>query len=663
MRIKKNHLFAFTTKSCTTALSSVLMVMVSTGAHGQIYEGQWAHNSQAEGKNTATVESGFLSTPVERSMQESARFPAITNRISRPDNKPGAGSETMRAGGVAAGKSAGDSRAAREVSVFQQYVYEATRAQLEVFGANLFSNVPDTFSPTGGVQVNPEYVIGPGDELQIRGWGMVDIDLVSVVDRSGAINIPRVGAVQVAGVKYRDLQGHVKNVINKVFSGFDLTVTVAQTRSVQVYVVGHAARPGTYTLNAMGTLLNALFASGGPDSTGSMRNIQVRRGNGTATNFDLYDVLLRGDKARDIALQDGDVIHIPEVGPVVAITGNVKKPGIFELRDNSSVADVLVWSGGFESSAEQKDVIVEKNVSNSFQIVASMKADAGTARHRLGAIPALPGDIIRVFAPGSIPVEAQVSAEYVRVAGEVSQSGVFQLRKGETLRELISRLGGVKETGYVYALQLNRESARRAQQMKLDEVANRFEREVEANAKQRLSGITDSQNLAAITAEIERQRQLAQKLRNVKAQGRIVLELENGGAEVKNLPDIVLQHGDVIYVPRKPGTVDVLGGVFQANTFIHKPQRTVTDYLEMAGGPTATADTSEMYLLRADGTAASGKTKGWFGGLGGVQLNPGDTIVVPEKIVTTNFMQSLKEWTGILYQFGLGAAGLKVLKD
>ncbi len=550
-----------------------------------------------------------------------------------------------------------------ERNTFESYAEKVTGAKLDIFGKDLFNDVPDTFAPADGVQVNPDYVIGTGDELQIRGWGMVDIDVSARVDRSGAIYIPRVGSVKIAGVKYRDLQDYLKKAVGKIFTNFDLTASVSQTRAVQVYVVGHAVRPGTYMLSAMSTLLNALFTSGGPDNFGSMRNIQVKRGGVTATSFDLYDMLVKGDKSRDIPLQDGDVIYIPEVGPLVAITGNVKTPAIFELKGQSSLADVVTWAGGFDSSAELKQVIVEKNVDNSYQTVADLVAEKESITSRLAGIPVRPADVLRVFSPASIAVQAQINNEYVRVAGEVKQSGVFRIRKGETLRELIARLGGPTENGYLYATKFTRESVRRAQQEKLNEVADRFEREIEAAATQRIAGTTDKDNIATVQSEVERQRQLAQRLRTVKAEGRVVLELEDADAQVKNLPDIELQDGDSIYVPRRPGTVDVVGSVFQQNAFIYKPRRTVSDYLALAGGPTATADTSEIYLIRADGTSQSGHSAGWFSGLGGVRVNPGDAVVVPAKLERNSLTQNLKEWTSILYQFGLGAAGLKVLKN
>ncbi len=492
---------------------------------------------------------------------------------------------------------------------------------------------------------------------------MMDMDVTVTVDRRGAINIPRVGSVNVAGVKYRDLQAYLTNAVSKVFKNFELTVSIAQSRAVQIYVAGHAARPGTYTLSAMSTLLNALFASGGPDPSGTMRNIQLKRGNQVVTTLDLYDMLVNGDKSKDVPLRDGDLIYIPEVGPLVALTGDVKQPAIFELKGQSSLADVVRWAGGFDSSAEGKPIVVERSVNNGYQTVAELSADNQALAQRLAPIPVRPADILRVFSPGAVPVQIQIQREYVKVSGEVKQSGVFELRKGETLRELIARLGGPTENGYLFATRLVRESVRRSQQIKLNEAADRFEHDLDNAAAERLAHTSDQSNVAAVNAEIERQRRVAQRMRQVKAEGRIVLELADSNAQVKDLPDLPLQDGDTVYIPRKPGTVEVVGAVYQANSIVYRPRRTVSDYLALAGGYTNSADKDETYVIRADGTAKSNHSSGWFSsGLGGDIVNPGDTVIVPEKIEHGSWIQSFKEWTTIFYQFGLGAAGLKVLK-
>lgn len=610
-------------------------------------------SAQAQNPSQLDAERRYSGSTADesRAVTSSEGLPRIINARSEPRQAPAT---------VATRPSKTSERAD---GAFELFVATVTGRPLAVFGTSLFTDVPSTFAPFDGAQVNADYVIGTGDELQIRGWGMIDIDISVTVDRSGAVYIPRVGSVRVAGVKYGDLQSYLKKSISKIYSNFELSASVAQTRAVQVYVVGHAVRPGTYTLNAMSTLLNALFTSGGPDATGSMRNIQLKRGNQTVTSFDLYDMLVNGDKSRDVALRDGDVIFIPEVGPLVALTGNVKQPAIFELRGETSMAEVVRWAGGFDSAAENKRVIVERNVDNRFTTIADFDAEKSALARTLGSIPVRATDVLRVFSPSAVPVQIAIQSEYVRVSGEVVKSGVFQIRTGETLRDLIMRMGGATENGFVFATQLQRDSVRVTQQLRLNEIADRFDRDLEAATSLRLRGTTDRDNAEFVTAELERQRSVARRLRSIKAEGRIALEMENDDALVRDLPPIALQDGDTIHIPRRPGTVDVVGAVFQPSAFAFRPRRTIKDYVGLAGGITANGDKSEMYVIRADGTARSSRNAGWYRGVGGFESNLGDTIVVPEKIDKRSWLQNFKEWTTIFYQFGLGAAGLKVLQN
>ncbi|MFZ4801329.1 MAG: SLBB domain-containing protein [Chlorobium sp.] len=543
-------------------------------------------------------------------------------------------------------------------SSFQSFVESATGRKLDVFGRELFRNVPSTFSPLNAVQVNPDYVIGSGDVLQIRGWGMVSIDVNAIVSRNGDIYLPRVGSINVAGVKYRDLQGYLKKAVGRIFKNFELSASVLQTRSVQIYVVGHALRPGAYTLGSMSTLLNALFASGGPSVTGSMRNIKLNRGGEQPVTFDLYDILLHGDKSSDLPLKDGDVIHIQSVGPLVALFGDVKNSAIYELKQKNSLAEIVEWAGGFEAVSGVQNVIIEKSVDNHYQTVAELKSDLSSIEKKLEDIHVNPTDIIRVVAPGAAPLEVKVEREFVRVDGEVKESGVFELVKGETLRAFVARIGGVTDKAYVFGTRLNRESVRREQQQKIDESVDRYEKDIDANAKQRLSGSSDPSQGAVIAAELDSQRNLVKRLRMVKSEGRIILNLKDFNANIGDLPDFPLQNGDVVYIPEKPSTVNVIGAVYQQNAFMYQSGRYVNDYVQLAGGVSSTGDKSEMYRICADGTARSNRQ----GGYNGV-INPGDAIVVPEKIQRgAGLVQNLKDFTSILYQFGLGAAGLATLK-
>jgi protein involved in polysaccharide export with SLBB domain len=192
-----------------------------------------------------------------------------------------------------------------ERNEFQEFITASSGKKLPMFGFNLFE-APSTFAPVENIPVTPDYVIGPGDELLVRAWGQIDVDYRAVVDRNGMINIPRVGSIPVAGVRYQDLTSHVRTAVSRNFRNFELLVTMGQLRSVQIFVVGHARRPGAYTVSSLSTLVNAIFAAGGPTGHGSLRAIQLKRGNSVVSEIDLYELLLSGDKSKDVPLLPGD---------------------------------------------------------------------------------------------------------------------------------------------------------------------------------------------------------------------------------------------------------------------------------------------------------------------------------------------------------------------
>ena len=164
-------------------------------------------------------------------------------------------------------------------------------------------------------------MIGPGDELLVQVWGQLTLNGRFIVRSIGSIYIPQVGTLHVAGLSFAQMHDFLKAQMGRVFRNFDLNVNMGQLRSIQVFVVGQARRPGSYTISSLSTLINALFVTGGPTPQGSLRHIQLKRGGKVVVDFDLYDLLLRGDKSKDEQLLPGDVIYIPPVGPQVAVAG------------------------------------------------------------------------------------------------------------------------------------------------------------------------------------------------------------------------------------------------------------------------------------------------------------------------------------------------------
>jgi protein involved in polysaccharide export with SLBB domain len=276
------------------------------------------------------------------------------------------------------------------------------------------------------VPVPADYVIGPGDELLIRAWGKIDLDTKVIVDRNGQIFVPKVGSLSVAGLRFEQLDSYLKTAIGNIYKGFELNVTLGQLRSVQIFVLGSARQPGAYTVSALSTLVNALFVSGGPSATGSMRNIQLRRANRVVTEFDIYDLLRSGDKGHDVQLLPGDVIYIPPVGPQVALVGSVNEPGIYELKGESTIASALKDAGGLTNLAEADRALLERIENHRRRTVDDFPLDASAMQRALQN-----GDMLRIF-----PISPKFD-NAVMLRGNVAQPGRFPWHDGMRISDLI----------------------------------------------------------------------------------------------------------------------------------------------------------------------------------------------------------------------------------
>ena len=320
---------------------------------------------------------------------------------------------------------------------FEQMVADSVGRPLPLFGQSLFDQPPSTFAPMDLLEVPSDYIIGPGDGLQIRVWGQLSGDLRVTVDRAGQIYIPQVGQISVAGVHYGELEEHLKSEISKVFKNFNLTANVGRLRSIQVLVVGNARYPGTYTISSLSTLVNAIFASGGPTPQGSLRHIQVRRDGATITDFDFYDLLINGDKSKDVRLQPGDVLYVPHVGPLVAISGSVNTPAIYEMKDNSTLNDLIEVAGDLSTVADTSKVMIDRFVDHQARKTLEFPYDEQSR-----ALSLKDGDIVRVF---SIVPRFE---DTVTLRGNVANPGRYPWKPGMRVRDLIPNAQALLTRGY-----------------------------------------------------------------------------------------------------------------------------------------------------------------------------------------------------------------------
>ncbi len=309
---------------------------------------------------------------------------------------------------------------------FELFAEDVTGHPLLTYGRKLFDDVPSTFAPVDRVPVPADYVLGPGDELLIRAWGKIDLDARVTIDRDGQIYLPKVGALNLAGLRYNQVDGYLHSAIGALFKDFDLNVALGQLRSIQVFVLGSARRPGAYTVGSLSTMVNALFVSGGPSATGSMRHVQLIRNNQVVTEFDIYDLVKRGDKSHDRPLLPGDILFIPPVGPQAAIVGSVEEPGIYELSPKTTVASAIQSAGGLTSLAETRRALLERVDDHSKRRVEEFPLDATGMQRVLQD-----GDLLQI-----LPVSPEFE-NTVTLRGNVAQPGRYAWHPGMRISDLI----------------------------------------------------------------------------------------------------------------------------------------------------------------------------------------------------------------------------------
>ena len=673
---------------------------------------------------------------------------------------------------------------------FQRFVKTSTGRDLPLFGYSLFSG--RRYQSLQNVPVPASYVIGPGDEIVVRLWGAVDGNMRLIVDRNGQISIPRVGSVDVAGTASSKIEEVLRGHVARVYNNFQLNATLGRLRSMQIFVVGQARAPGAYTMSSLSTFVSALFESGGPAATGSMRAIQLKRDGKTISTIDLYQFINEGDKSADVRLMPGDVIVIPPAGARVALQGALDQPGIYELANaQEPLGKVLSYAGrtqaltsihkvmveriditksraprlveersldaeGMNKSLQDGDIVSLFKISSEFGNAVTLRgnvaaplryayrpgmrvsdliperealivSDYYTRRNILvqyesgrdvsGArlvnevknlvdeinwdyavverldpreirsllipfnlskavrerdpeanIELLPGDVVTIFGVKDLPVPVEKQTRYMRIGGEVQVPGVYQIRAGETLNEIVERAGGFTANSYAYGATFIRESTRVQQQENLDRAVRRMEADVNAQAAFALQNLRDGVSPNGVQTQLSSQRSLLERLRTLKASGRIALELDPRSSK---LPTIALEDGDQLTIPTAPSFVGVFGAVAAETSFLHRQNFTVADYLDRAG-TTRDADLEYVAIVRADGTfeGTSTSSRGWLNMRQETldkRLNPGDSIFVPEKFdkrtAYNRFIDGAKDLGTVFYQFGLGFAALKTIRN
>ncbi|WP_339914166.1 SLBB domain-containing protein [uncultured Brevundimonas sp.] len=531
---------------------------------------------------------------------------------------------------------------------FELYVEKVLGKTLPRFGASLLVRGQRSFNPAANATVPPDYRLNPGDTVYVGLAGSVEGNLDLTIDNNGRVFVPRVGSVMLAGVRYGDLERVMSRALGREFRDFTVSASVSQLRGIRVYVTGYAASPGAYSVTSLSTMINAVLAAGGPASGGSFRNITLTRNGRVISTLDFYDLLLSGDKSHDAVLQNEDVIHIGPVGAQVAVTGSVNNEAIYEAVRGETLSDVLRYAGGFNSVADSSRAVVAE-VSN-LEGTGWLQLNLSEAQVR----PVERGAIVRILSAVGIAQPRERQAVLVTIEGEVERPGNYYLEPGSTLADAMARAGPLSNSAYLYGTRFLRESSRLQQEVSFKQAIADLELQMAALplVDRQSRGSESAVRMSAVQAVINR-------LSERRPDGRIVLGLSPQAA---TLPlDFPLENNDRINIPPRPATVGVFGAVYQPGSFVERPNSTIGDYLALAGGPRAIADSRELSVIRVNGSVISARQGGWFHSVLNQPALPGDVIFVPVRTQGSDIFERLLQISTLLYQGSIGILAIQAI--
>jgi protein involved in polysaccharide export with SLBB domain len=483
-----------------------------------------------------------------------------------------------------------------------------------------------------------------------------------------------------------------------------------------VALVGKVNSPAIYELKNSGDSIGSLldFAGGLPVVADPRRAYLERIDSSKSHPRSVEEFALNGEGLQR-PLKNGDVLNVTSITPdfsnAVILRGNVDQPVRASFKPGMRISDLIPSREALitrESVKRQNNVVAagvnEKDTTEDSNKIAARignlitpinwdyavvervnRADLSVKLipFNLGAVFAnpngpdnvqlQPGDTVTIFSQEDVAVPMDKRQVFVRVEGEVKVPGVYQMTAGDTVQSLLAKAGGPTANAYLFGTGFYREEVMKEQAANLQRAADRLENQIRSEQSAQVANLAAKapNEAAATSAQLEAQRRLAEeriaRFRKLQPTGRIAFGLEPGERSFARLPQVTLQNGDRLVVPSKPAFVHVFGAVNVEASPLWKPNSRVKDYLKLAG-TTSDADIDNAFVLRVDGTVASTDSQGWFfGKIGGLEIMPGDTIVVPEKLDKTTawsrFTQGAREWTQILANFGLGAAAIKTLRD
>ncbi len=520
---------------------------------------------------------------------------------------------------------------------------EEERCKECIYGYDFFQFAPSTFAPLNNVPVSSNYLLGPGDKLSVNFYGNYSENFETFINRDGKVFLSKLGPINITGMNFQQAMEFLESKVASEMIGTKISISLKDVRSINVYLLGEAYKPGLYTISGLSGVTNALFISGGVNKQGSLRDIKIIRDDKTISNYDFYEFLLKGSTESDINLQDGDVIFIPFIENKVRLGGAFKRPHLYEFLPNETIGDIIKLAGGYKSGVSA-DANIEFSTIN--------KTDSDREISYLSTSQELnqilsDGDIL------TIATTTGTEQKTITITGEVNNPGEYSLKRGDTVLDIITRAGGYTQEGYVEGAVFLRESVAESQKQAYERTAEQLENTiVDIITKDTIENLTEF-TLNPISALISR-------LRTEEPMGRMVVNLDILSLKTNPINNFVIHDADNIHIPKRPSFVSVVGEVLNSSSLAFNPELSVYEYIDLAGGLNDSADSDRIFVVYPNGQSEIVK-KSLFSS--SYNILPGSTIVVSRDSRPFDGLSLTKIITPVLADLATSAAAIAALSD
>ena len=507
------------------------------------------------------------------------------------------------------------------------------------FGTEVFKLMQTTLMPINEPNFDGKYILDFGDVVEIQLIGQRSLIEKLKVERDGSISISELGKVFISGLSLADVSSLIKKKVKDSYIGVEAFVTLVNVRDIQVVVAGNVFSPGPYSLNGNSNIFHALSVSGGPSEFGSFREIKLLRDGEVVEVVDLYDTFIYGKPSFGSRLRSGDLVFVSPSINIASVTGAVKRPGIYELKNDENFSDLVFFANGLTSEADLKDIKRERVQDGS--IVIKLIKDI----EQFTSISVKDNDKFFI---------RRYPFRTVEIKGSVSNPGVYTLQEGDGILELLNRAGGYTKNAYPFAGVLENQKTKEINQEIIDDVYSSLMSSLITQS----AGLTASEDTTGFFSF------MLNELKNTEASGRVNAEFDI--EKLRNNPeiDIILQDGDVITIPEITNQVYVFGEVSTTGTIRYAENEKYDFYIDAKGGFNSFADKKNVYILSPDGTSFKVKRNIFMNQGADFKIYPGSVIYVPRKMNNSFFFtQSAQAYASILGNIGVSLASISVLKD